>query len=174
MLLTIWTYCKDFILNEQLIDYKAPASYPKVNSTDIFYPNQTVEFHFSCSADRLHPVAERWVLFITGTAYTNNPGHIKISIDDSDSKKFRTFAFENYRFEYVLPFNKYSHAMPQKVRVRFKFTGNNSDPLFEIPLIRLIAEEGHRVPLPKNTIFPFSHKLYKKSGTCHIIESKIL
>ena len=116
LLLAIWGYYKDFILNEQLISYFGPRSYPNIKSSDVFYPNQTKDFYFNCSSSTSLPKAERWMLLFTGTAYTNNPGYMKISIDDSDSKRFRTFAFKNYRYIYTIPFNKHSQLLPQKVQ----------------------------------------------------------
>jgi hypothetical protein len=169
LLIVIWSYYKNFILNEKVMQYYIVKNYPKINSNHIFYPNQTKDFYYDCSSNQPLARAERWVLYLTGTAYMNNPGYMKISIDDSNSKRFRTLAFSNYRTTYIIPFNKHSHVLPQKVRVRFEFTGDKSDPLFEMPLVKLTSEWSEPIRLMgfNNTIFPFSMKLHHVDKRCH-------
>lgn len=181
LLLAIWVNLKDIISNEQLINYhdarnprtsgvklEILKNYPKVTPKNIYYPNQSVVFPFECNGISPDSIADRWILHLTGTAFENNFGYLTITIDDSTSKKFRTFAFKDYRYKYVIHFDKHSQTLPNKVHVEFKFSGNNSTPIFEMPLINLFPEIAEDTPLPPKTLLPTSFKRYHNSGTCKL------
>ncbi len=181
LLLGTWGSLKDYISNEKGIDYydarnphnpgvviNSLKSYPKVDKNQIYFPNQNVEFNFECIGSN----ADRWILHLTGTAFEENFGYMTITIDDSPGKRFRTFAFKDYRHKYVIDFNKRSKDLPKKVKVGFSFSEASSGPLFEMPLIELIAETVEGVPLPPNTLFPTSHKRFQRSGDCQVLSKK--
>ncbi len=176
-LLGLWSFYKDYIINENMIgyfgdrDYDRPPklkSYPKVSADNIYYSKQKVEFSFNCIGTE----AVRWILHITGTAFEDNFGTMEITIDDT-TKRFRTLAFKHYRYKYVIDFNKPSLAIPKKVRVSFSFSGANSGPLFEMPLVELSPETATYHSIPSIAIIPSTFKRYHSSGACIFVKSEV-